>query len=547
MLFATGCDAAAAPESSAATTAESAAAAEAPAAAQAPAHPLGDSAAWRACEEELARVQATPAVAGNPAFEAERAEIVGRVRGATVLWKREPRSDEAAAKSVLELEAAGRPLRAVRDVIHRHRKTPEALRALFLREGYFYVRGVDLAVAAVQQLGLPLLFRAPRLYLLRDGTVHALKRAGRAYVHDGGELDGEDAELLFADRVAEDAAALTADAIAVDFSAAAEAHGFERLRVDHFAQDRLAGAVRYGGADGVWVRAVFDTSVASARLVCQAPAESEAGAVAEAVFAAQRRRDVQAAIRAAALAQVRERLPFDAPRSGGDPADKYPLRARWQDAYARSQRSFRFGGKRYPVYDEAGRPHPPQVCIDYVYDTWERASGTWYAPLSTQGGGATQEGGARAAPKRIAGGLDLDDLALEDRRRVSRFLDYAAAHPETFDAWQVPEADRVVFEKHEPFFAMLAKHADQLRRGDMLVVRRPKAGKLALHHTMIVIEIDLVSGIPALLAGNASRPQVQTFEGVMQTSPKRYLEWRVRPRAEWLDAAILRTLASAKP
>ena len=539
MLGVGACEASPAVDAEAVRVQTSSAATVSPAAGPGPSgrpHPLGDAASWRRCGQLREKALAAPAAPGNPTFEATRAAMVGRVRGATVVWKREPRGQEDAAAAIGKLEAASRPLRAVRDLIYRHRNEPGQLRASFLREGYLYLRGVDAAVAAVQQLGLAQLFDAPTLFLVRDGVVHELRRHGRDYLHAGGALDGERAELLFADRVGQDREALERTPLAVDFSAAQEQLAFERIVIEHLSDEQMVATVRYGGPDGVWVSALFDIRGASARLECHQVAAEQADRVAAAYEQAQRARDVQAAIRAAAEAQVREQLPFDAPRGAGDPDDKYPLRARWMDAYSKSLRTFRFGERRYDVYDDQGRPRPPQVCIDFVYDTWERAAGTWYAPIGDADGGSTP------APQRLIGGLDMDAIGLDDRRRVSRFLDFAQAHSEKFDVWQVSEEDWVLYQQHQEFFAMLTKHADRFARGDMLVVRRPKLKKLALHHTMIVIEIDPLTGIPVLLAANAARPRIQTFEGVMQTSPKRYLKWRIRPRPEWLDAAVLGAL-----
>ena len=40
-----------------------------------------------------------------------------------------------------------------------------------------------------------------------------------------------------------------------------------------------------------------------------------------------------------------------------------------------------FGTTDVKIYDRRGRPVPPQVCVDFIIDTWERSSGSWWAPL----------------------------------------------------------------------------------------------------------------------------------------------------------------------
>jgi len=512
--------------------------------AQPPPSALGDEASWRRCRRRHAAVVA--AQPGALPLEAGRAELVGRVRGAAVLWKRAPElrdAPEDVAQAVARLAVARRPLRAVRKLIRKHRKTPEKLRAGVLREGYLYAADVRSALALVQQLGLPHLFAEPVIYLLRGAEVHELRREGRHYVHaPGGPQAGERAEILFADRVGLSAEALAQGTLAVSFTSARERFGFDRIKDAHLAGDVMAATVRYG--PHTWAEVVFDVSGPSAKLACHALSAEHAEQVAAAHHQAVRALRVQAEIRRVAEAQVREQLPFDAPRGGGgDSEDKFPLRARWQDAYRRGKRSFRYQGKRYEIYTPDGQPRPPQVCIDFVYDTWERASGTWYAPLVRQ----RPEGPLVPAPKRILGTLRLADLKLKNPRRVAEFLAYAEAHSEIFDVWKVPPEERIVFADHEEFFAWLARRADQLRLGDMLVFRRRKYDGRALHHTMLVLAADLFTGIPTLLAANAAQPRIQTLDGIMQISPRRYLQYRIRPRPGWLDEAVLRRPDGGSP
>jgi len=541
-VLALGCD-------DAETTTESASRDDGPAPAttavtRSPVTGLGQTPDWQACAKQHASIRQQPASPGAPQLEARRAELVGRVRGATVLWKRPPKlgdlSDDL-RKSVTRLEQSEEPLDAIRELIADRRRDRPKLRSALLREGYLFVPSVEAALAVVQQVGLTHLHDEPTVHLLRDGTVHRLERGkvGRKarYVHADGPRKGEAAELLFADRVGLDAAALTRNTLAVDFSAAQETAGFERIRAAHLTTDWLAAEVRYGAE--TWVPAVFDVRGPSARLQCHALTAETARAVAAAQAAALRSGRVQARIREVAHAQVREQIPFDVARAGtGDDSDRFPLRARWKEAYDEGRRSFRLRGKTYPVYDEEGRPLVPQVCLEFAYDTWERASGTWYQPATP----GEPEGPLRPQPKRIVGGLTIDALKIKHRRRVSKFLDYAEDHPETFDVWLTPKADRIPFARHGPFFAMLAKHADQFRRGDLLIVSRFKQTKRARYHTMIVIETDPFVGVPTLVAGNAAKPRIQTIDGVMEISPRRYLKMRIRPQASWLDAAVLKHL-----
>ncbi|RLB52448.1 MAG: hypothetical protein DRI90_22090 [Deltaproteobacteria bacterium] len=505
---------------------------------------LGDEAAWRACAKRHASIMNQAPLSGAPEVQAHRADLVGRVRGATVLWKRVPRlgdlPDDIGA-AVKRFEQSREPLDAIRAILADHRRDPETLRRALLREGYLFVPGVETALALVQQLSLTHLFDEPEIQLLRDGTVHQLRRAKHQrktrYLHDDGPLEGQPAEILFADRVGLVAAELTRDTLAIDFSEAQEAFGFERIRKEHLTSDWLAAEIRYGS--DLWLPVVFDVRGPSARVQCHALSAANADQGKAAYAAALRRNRVQARIREVVHAQVREQVPFDVARGGtGDAQDRFPLRARWTEAYDEGRQSFRLKGKRYPVYDDLGQPLRPQVCIEFLYDTWERASGTWVQPATR----AEPKGPLQPHPKRLTSGVSIEALGIVNRRRVSKFLQYAKQHPGIFEVWTAPPDERVAFAKHERFFAHLAKHADQFRRGDMLVVSRFKQTNRARNHTMIVMETDPFVGIPTLVAGNAAKPRIQTLDGVMQISPRRYLELRIRPQASWLDDAVLRSL-----
>ncbi|MBN1611663.1 MAG: hypothetical protein JW940_33820 [Polyangiaceae bacterium] len=505
---------------------------------------LGNPASRNDCAERRATALRLPGAPGAAAFESQRALLAGRIRGANVLWKREPRYEGPAdgmGRALHRLETGPDALAEVRRMLRTYPK-PEQRRSALLREGYLYVRGADAALAVIQQVSLTDLFTEPTVYLMRAGAVHELRRhqhrRGAEYVHVGGDLTGERAELLLADRVGLSPDGLTRMTLAIDFREARRLHGFDRIRVEHLTMESLVAQVRYG--PGVWVPALFDVQGPVAKLVCHAPSAASVSKATAAYTAGLDRQRVQARVREVVEAQVREKLPFDAPRGEDDPRDRYPLRPRWRDAYAKGMTSFRFLGKRYPVYDTQGRPWVPQVCLELVYDTWERAAGTWYRSARCDG----TTGQLFPEPERIVGTLNLDVFEIDDRRRVAKFLAYAEQHPEHFDLWKVPSADRVLYRETERFFQALVQQADQLREGDVLVVRRIRHGERALYHNMLVMETDPFLGIPTLLATNTAHPRLQTFDGVMQLSANRFLYCRVRPQPSWFDAAVLRSLGA---
>ena len=45
--------------------------------------------------------------------------------------------------------------------------------------------------------------------------------------------------------------------------------------------------------------------------------------------------------------------------------------------------------------------------------------------------------------------------------------------------------------------------------------------------------VSILLGIPILLAGNAGKPRVQSWETVMARAPQRAIRYRLRPKTEW--------------
>ena len=126
-----------------------------------------------------------------------------------------------------------------------------------------------------------------------------------------------------------------------------------------------------------------------------------------------------------------------------------------------SWRKFTYEGKLREVYTEDGHPRPPQVCIDFLTDVWERASGTWY-----QGATKPADGGRlEAHPKKTEGVIDFDKLEVGNRRSVASFTDFTVEHPEYFDVWEIPLDKRIAFRERDAFFAYLAEQADMFIEG----------------------------------------------------------------------------------
>jgi hypothetical protein len=455
------------------------------------------------------------------ASPALRAQLLGRTKNVPVVFLSRPEaaSDSPAAAALRQLLEVSPGYASFDTVVGKVRKTPELARAVFLREGYLYTESPELA-ALYGSLTLSLLFRDPEISIVRGAEELRARRLDDGdYEYVTGQEQGRRAKLLLFDRIFAVGATLP-PARHVDLRAAAQQLGFDELQLRHVTGDQLLADALYGS---VKVPTLFSLKEAQVSLACEAP-----GARREDVAAyraqAQRAQEAQAKLLSVVKEQVDEALPFDEPKTEDGQQDG-KLRPEWRNAYFNGSSSFEFNGDRYSVFDGVGRPRPPQVCIDFVLDTFERAGGSWWQP--------------RSLPRqRVVGRLAFDDPALENRRSVESFLDFARGHTEAFDVYDVPSEQRVPLRNREQFFSTLYQARAHFRRGDIVAILGPRDDEKLHYHSFLIVASDPLSGMPTELAANAGRPRIRSWEGEMQNAPRRSILARVRPRMPWLEALL---------
>ena len=433
-----------------------------------------------------------------------------------------------------------KPLDAVRGLLRRAKSLKERRGAL-LREGYLWSDDVRLALALVEQLGLRALFDEKTLFVQRGVETLELERAPRTryfperYRYKDGHYQGMTAELLLGDRVATTRQELAKEPLAVDLRELMDRAGFDRMKVTHLSEKHLVAELRYG--PDVWVPALIDHDGPRATVACEA-LDAELFAKKRA-FVAERAllRTAMSRVREVVRDMVIEELPFDA---AADQKNGF-LRKAWKRAYLTGWKRFSYEGKSHWVYTRDGKARPPQVCIDFLTDVWERASGTWFAPAAFDPA-KDKDWHFEPHPERTKGGIDLDALDIDNRRSVAEFTKFARQHEELFDVWELPTEERIRFREREKFFEYLRDKADLLRPGDMVSIHGTKAGGRPHYHSLIMLELDPITGVPTLVGGNAVKAREQTIEGVMQISPQRTWRHRFRVKRPWL-AAVAATVS----
>lgn len=479
-------------------------------------------AADRACLARRAELWKLPELALPASDDPElRAQLLGRTKSEPVLFLSRPEADASnPVAAALRQQLEGLPGYARFDeVVGKVRQSPELARAVFLRDGYLYTENPELA-ALYGSLTLSLLFRDPELRIVRGATELRARRLNDGdYEYSNGDERGRRAKLLLFDRVAP-ASANLGPTRHVDLRALSHELGFDELSLVRVTAEQLAVEARYGSVRVPMLLAIADGKLS---LRCEAKGAERSQVLA---LRAQAARAVRAQARLVSVIkeQVDEALPFDEPKTEDGQQDG-KLRPEWRNAYLNGSSSFEFNGDRYAVFDGAGRPRPPQVCIDFVLDTFERASGTWWLSRS-QG------------RQRVLGRLQFDDPALANRRSVERFIDFARSHTEAFDVYEPPPEARVPLRHRALFFAELYRSRAQFQRGDIVAILGPREDEKLHYHSFLIVDADPLSGMPTELAANAGRPRIRSWEGEMQNAPRRSILARIRPRPIWLDALM---------
>jgi hypothetical protein len=389
----------------------------------------------------------------------------------------------------------------------------------FLREGYLYTPDPNLARDLNATLDVEDLFAEPELTLLRGAEELQLVRDTNKYVYQNGSARGQRAQLLLFDRIwvrGRD----PGPSLHVELRETLSRASFSQIQPLHVTESGLIARVRY---DTEWVTAVFRIAAPRLEFVCESAGRVPLERLGPAKDRAFRQAAVVRQLRRAIVQEVEAGLPFDEPKTEVGQQDG-ELRQRWEDAYFGGAERYKFNSDTYSVFDVRGQPLTPQVCVDFVTETLERAAGMHYTPRGQ-------------SPGKVRGALDFDALLSGERRREHALRGLARAHPEHFQMLDYPTQQVVKYEREDAFLRFLVEHERDFDPGDIVIIRGRAAWDHyeAIHsHAFFVYETDPVTGVPILLAGNSGKPRIVTWDAEMQRAPKRGIYHRIRPNMDWL-------------
>jgi len=488
-----------------------------------------DEADRRACEERVRRVLSMPPVPGVPALEASRATFFTKVKGEPVLFLRAPEYEGGAVTDTVRgyrqmLLSGENPFGVINRILSESEHFPRQARGALLRDGYLYSDDVKVGFWLTNLVQPHQLFGHDRIVIQRgDEVLHAARKNGRFYYEDG-VLKGQPARFILFDR-AYPAGQEPGPAVHRDLRSLRYREGFDVMEIRHVTENYVVANLRYGSS---WVPSVLRSSGPHLELECEILTPNSKAEVEAVRTEALRRQRMIQALRRGMLAAVDEQLPFDEPRHEYGVQLDGMLRKRWVAAYLAGRDKYDFNGDEYHVFDPLGRPLVPEVCVDFLTDTLERASGTWWRPRGVP-------------PGRDVGKLDFDSFVGEDRaemRRAPEFIGFAKLQPDAFEVWDDPE--QIELGNEDVLYAYLLEHARDFSNGDAILIKgKTPWDRVHVHfHSFFVYETDPVTGMPIVILGNAGRPKLRIWETEVRRTPKRVIVARIRFKTDWLESVV---------
>lgn len=483
-----------------------------------------------AFERALAAIEGATKTTPLPsigAFETNRAAMVARAKSEPVFFVQRPTLPAEASKEAITLrDYLGKTefaWRAVADFREQLEDRKALAREVFLPDGYLYSEDPNLAFALVSQVKPKELFDSDNLWIQRGALVmHARRDAKDGYVYLDGPEVGNRVRLLHLDRLGDGEVPTTA--LHRDFRILRGQLYFEQARIRHVTASTIVADLRYGE---MWIPTLLGNEGARLTVLAEAVEPQLVQQLEQTRDRLRRKLLAVSALRKAMQAMISEALPFDEPKTEVGQEDG-KLRPEWEAAYKAGRTIYTYNEDQYPVFDTMGRPRVPQVCIDFMIDTFERAGGSWWQPRSAQ------------VRERTKGRLDLSDLSRSRLRQTAYLRELAAERSDMFEVRDFAESERIELGYKDTFFAWLSKNVREFEAGDMIIIRGLTPWDEVEQHThsFFVYETDPISGVPIAIAGNAGPANLWSWETEARRTPKRTVRARIRPKLEWLETFI---------
>lgn len=406
-----------------------------------------------------------------------------------------------------------------RYILNKYKNDKELLRSAFLPSGYFFTENVYLANWLYWNTRLDTFFNDREIKLVRGDSIFTLVKRKDMYYYQSSS--GPRAYFSFNDKVGTGLEEVLSNYNHIDLKKLQKELKFNTLEVISSSDDCLEMELNYSNTD---VKGILRFKEGRAEFFPSSIAEEEYESLLEEKkeffnFVEKLKSQVR---------QFRkDGLFFDEPEAElEDEQLDGLLRELWADAYYKGETEYSFRDTTYSVFAKNGNVKIPQVCTDFIIDAFESAGGSWFNPYGME-------------PGRTEGFLDFKKILRisdKDLRRVSKLILNAKKHEDKFEYFGVPGKNMIPFEKegfYENLFYLI-DHGMDLQPLDVIVLYGPLEDEKMHYHSMIVSNVDPLTGFPAELMENPDRVQFMNFGKILSRAEKRWVHGRIRIKPEWI-------------
>lgn len=219
---------------------------------------------------------------------------------------------------------------------------------------------------------------------------------------------------------------------------------------------------------------------------------------------------------------IEEKLPFDEPRVEVGQEDG-KLRELWQVSWRKLKWRFGYRGEWYYVRSSEGAAIPPQVCADFIVDTFDRMGGSWWVDS-----------------KRIDTDSSFTNFIKSYdlyQRRVPDLVQVMKANPQYFELLYAEEREGVKLRDHTELHNLF-NNLD-LDLGDIVFINGPTPWdtKHEHWHSFFVYELNMERGDWEVV-GNASMAAKRWLLSEARRTPFRRVWYIFKPTDLFLDTII---------
>ena len=399
---------------------------------------------------------------------------------------------------------------------------PEVAREVFLRNGYLYHPDPLIANIITRFVALDILVKEKSFLIQRGHLLMQVQRINESFFYKSGPYIGRAVTIEFLDRIIIDETNIPKP-LHIDFTTAKDKYFFDKISPTHITEKHVIANVQY---NDLVIQTLFNRNGVEVSIECEM----------QNAFPVRDSRKTRfkgiSLLKSAMMDQVLERVPFDEPKYEVQQEDGN-LRDVWMRYFYRGRLKYQYKNERMVevnnIYDHLGKPIPPQVCVDFLVDTIDRASGSWYTSVNNRGSPIKTEGVFNSSNLRYKDENEKDQhYAI---RNVSGFTQFTRDYPNWFEIINVSPRVNLGSSSFYEYLQTL-----KLQEGDMVFIRGsvPWDKKEEHSHSFFIYQTDPVTGMPILLAGNAGTASLRPWKIETDRTPNRAIVRIIRIKDPFL-------------